>query len=208
MHSLYTLTPLTGREASANRTVVIGTVEFNWRVWMILVWTAPVALLATVTAWPLIGQYAIIMLPLVEGAALWLIHRRTSTGLRLRTYQAINDKRRSNLNQFFLCGHKIDLSEDGFRVLMRNTAPVQPSRGRASGRHRVEEPHTGRADTADTAAVRPAPDHADSLVDSPVKTTSPVLGAVPVDEAAAWFDLDEQTSTGRALATVPTRKAC
>lgn len=208
MHSLYTLTPLTGREASANRTVVIGTVEFNWRVWMILVWTAPVALLATVTAWPLIGQYAIIMLPLVEGAALWLIHRRTSTGLRLRTYQAINDKRRSNLNQFFLCGHKIDLSEDGFRVLMRNTTPAQPSRGRASGRRRVEEPHTSRADTAEPAAVAAVAPDAPDLTDSAMTAANPSPVLAPADEAAAWFDLDEDVSAEPALATVPTRKAC
>lgn len=123
MSSMYTLTAMTGREASASRTVVIGTVEFNWRVWMILVWTSPLAVIVTIILWAFIGQLALVGLPLVEGGALWLIHRRTRHGLRLRTYQAMWDKRKATLNQFFLCGQPIEINQSDYRKVMDNVAP-------------------------------------------------------------------------------------
>lgn len=126
MPTMYTLTAMTGKEASANRTVVIGTIEFNWRVWMILVWAAPVALLATIVAWPFLGQVSLIMFPLVEGAAIFLIHRRSSQGLKLRTYQALWDKKRSDLNSFILCAQKIKVSSTDYRVLMQNAVAYVP----------------------------------------------------------------------------------
>lgn len=124
MNNLYTLTPMTGREASAARTVVVGGFEMNWRVWMILLWTSPVALLATLMLWPFAGQMALVMMPLISGSALYLIHRRTTTGLKLATYQAMWDKKKSVLDQFFLCGRKIDLDPTQLHTLTANTVPV------------------------------------------------------------------------------------
>lgn len=132
MSMMYSLTAMTGREASANRTVVIGTVEFNWRVWMILLFTAPVALVATVFAWAFVGQVAIAVFPLVEIAAVFLIHRRQSSGLRLRTYQAVLDQKRglwdkaAAVDTFLLCMKKIEVGESDYRYLMSNTAPYVP----------------------------------------------------------------------------------
>ena len=122
---MFSLTELTGREASAQRTVVIGTVEMNWRVWMVLVWTFPLAVIVAALFYPFLQAGAILAIPLVEGGALYMIHRRTRSGLKLRTYQALLDRKRSAVNTFFICGQPIDLSLDKFMVLA-NSAVQNP----------------------------------------------------------------------------------
>lgn len=122
---MFSLTELTGREASAQRTVVIGTVEMNWRVWMVLVWTFPLAVIVAALFYPFLQAGAILAIPLVEGGALYMIHRRTRSGLKLRTYQALLDRKRSAVNTFFICGQPIDLSIDKFMVLA-NSAVQNP----------------------------------------------------------------------------------
>lgn len=123
---MYSLTAMTGKEASASRTVVIGTVEFNWRVWMILLWTAPLGVIFAAIMWAVIGQLAIFTIPAVSLAALYLIHYRQKDGLRLATYQALWDKKKANTNQFFLCGVPIDVAYDDLRHVMSNVAPYIP----------------------------------------------------------------------------------
>lgn len=120
---MFSLTELTGREASAHRTVVIGTVEMNWRVWMVLLWTLPLALMVTAVLFVFAGSAALLAIPLVEGGAIYLIHRRTRSGLKLRTYQAIWDRKRSTVDAFFICGQPIDLSQDRFVSLIGSTVP-------------------------------------------------------------------------------------
>lgn len=159
MSTMYTLTAMTGREAAATRTVIIGSIEFNWRVWMILLWTTPIAVLAAAVTWPLLGQIAVFMIPLVEGLALFMIHRRSPHGLRLRTYQALWDKKRASLNTFLLCGHRIDIGSTDYRLLQHNTAPYQP----------VAQPATGIANepTSDAPVATAAAPVADSLAVCP-----------------------------------------
>jgi hypothetical protein len=123
VHSLYTLTAMTGREASAKRTVVIGTFEFNRRVWLILAAAFPAAVLVMAILWMFVGQLALVTLPVVEVGAVWLFHMRSNSGLRLRTYQAIWDKRTASVDEFVMCGQPIDVSQSDFRRLMQNTAP-------------------------------------------------------------------------------------
>lgn len=121
MSTMYTLTAMTGKEASANRTTVIGSVELNWRVWMILIWASPVALLVTLFTWPIFGQISLLAIPIVECGAIFMLHRRSSKGLRLRTYQALWDKKKAALNTFLLCGRKIDIGSSNYRILKQNT---------------------------------------------------------------------------------------
>lgn len=122
---MFSLTELTGREASAQRTVVIGTVEMNWRVWMVLVWTFPLAVIVAAVFYPFLQAGAILAIPVVEGAALYMIHRRTRSGLKLRTYQALWDRKKAAVNTFFICGQPIDLSLDKF-IVLANSAVQNP----------------------------------------------------------------------------------
>ena len=175
MHPLYALTPMTGREAAEQRTVVIGTVEMNWRLWVILIAASPFALFATMIVWTVLGQYALVMLPTVLIAAAWLFYRRSTSGLRLRTYQTILDKRRAQSgDQFFLCGQPIDTSDAQFGRLMTtavpygasavatpSAAPLAPDPTSRRGRRQMRQ--AGEAAAAQIPTYAPFPSPAPSL---------------------------------------------
>lgn len=133
MSSMYSLTRMTGREASAQRTVVIGTVELNWQVWIILLVAFLPAVLLTAVLWPFLGQLAIVTIPVIEGVAVFLIHRRSSKGLRLRTYRAMWDRKKASLDTFMLCGQKIETLPSDLRILSTNTVAY------SAGPHANEE---------------------------------------------------------------------
>lgn len=126
MISLYLLTAYTGRESGSERTTVIGTVEMKWRTF----WIAALALvpggIITAIFYPFVNVWAFLWLFVVEAAAFFLIERRSREGLKLRTYQTMFDKKRSNVNTFFLCGQPIEVSGTGFGTIRQITAPVKP----------------------------------------------------------------------------------
>lgn len=124
INSLYLLTPMTGRTSSADRTTVIGTVEMKWRTFWIAVFAmVPAGVLSALFA-PMLGSWALLWIPLVEGAAFLLIEGRSKEGLKLRTYQTLFDKKRSSVNTFFLCGRPVDVSGDSFGTVRQITVPV------------------------------------------------------------------------------------
>lgn len=133
-YAMFSLTDLTGRNRDANRTTVIGTVEMKWRVWIILLIGFPFAILATVFALPFLGITALIFIPIVEGAAVYLIHRRTKSGLKLRTYEAILDKKKAVINRYYLGGQPIDMDPAQYAVVYQSHAP-NPN---------ISEDHDGR----------------------------------------------------------------
>lgn len=134
--AMFSLTDLTGRNRDVNRTTVIGTVEMKWRVWIILLIGFPFAILVTLFAMPFLGITALIFLPIVEGGAVFLIHRRTKSGLKLRTYESLLDKQRSVINQYFLGGQPIDMSPAQFAVVYTSSAPNPHLDPNAEGRQR------------------------------------------------------------------------
>lgn len=126
MSSMYTLTAMTGREASATRSTVVLSFELNWRVLMVLLCCSPVALFVTIVGYVMIGQVALFLLPAVEALGVFLFHRRSTQGLRLRTYQSLMDKGRSNVGSFMLCGEKLEIDDSDFRTLRHNTVAYRP----------------------------------------------------------------------------------
>ena len=150
--AMFTLTAMTGREASAHRTVVIGTVEMNWRVWMILLGAFPLAIISTLILMPFVGISSLLMIPLIEGGAVFAIHRRSRSGLKLRTYQSFYDKRRAVLNQYMLGQQPIDLDLSRFETLYSASAPNPEMLAALEGdeRDRVLA-------SMPSVAVRPAP---------------------------------------------------
>jgi hypothetical protein len=108
MHNLHTLTALTGKNSSANRTVIIQGFEARRRTVIVLAVGAVPALFITAVLWVIIGQYAVLALPAVEGLVFWLVESRTRGGLQLRTYESLLDKKRSDAGKFYLCGRVID----------------------------------------------------------------------------------------------------
>jgi hypothetical protein len=124
INSLYLLTPMTGRTSGADRTTVIGTVEMKWRTFWIAVFAMVPGGILTGIFFPMLNVWALLWIPAVEAAAFLLIERRSKEGLRLRTYQAMFDKKRSNVNTFYLCGQPVDVSGETFGTIRQITVPV------------------------------------------------------------------------------------
>lgn len=124
INALYLLTPMTGRTSGAGRTTVIGTVEMKWRTFWIIVFSMAPAGILTAVFFPLLQSWSFLWIPIVIGAAFFLFDRRSKDGLRLRTYQAMFDKRRSNVNTFFLCGQPIEVAGEEFGTIRQLTVPV------------------------------------------------------------------------------------
>ena len=108
MNNLHTLTALTGRDANANRTFAKAGFEARRRTVVVLAIGLFPALIATAIVWAFVGQYAAVVLPVVEGAVFWLVESRTKGGLQQKQYTALLDKRRSDSGRFYMCGQVVD----------------------------------------------------------------------------------------------------
>ncbi|GAB3176140.1 hypothetical protein GCM10027059_50540 [Myceligenerans halotolerans] len=135
MHNLYTLTSLTGRDADANRSVVVFGLEARQRPLVVALVAALPGLVAMLVLLPVLGEFAVLMLPLVVVAALVLVEMRVRTGLRHRTYQALLDRGRSDAGKFFLCGRRIDPDQWELSLLRTACTPnLEPVPARRTGR--------------------------------------------------------------------------
>ena len=134
MDNLHTLTALTGRDAGANRTIIIKGFEARRRTVVVLAIGAVPALFTAVILWSFIGQYAILALPAVEGATYFLIETRSRTGMQRRTYETLLDRKRSDAGQFTMCGRVInpDLHELGTVVKASVPSPWSTGADRAA----------------------------------------------------------------------------
>ena len=125
--SLYSLTPMTGRTSGQDRTTVIGTVEMKWRTFWIAIFALIPGGFLTAIFFIILREWAFLWIPVVEIAAFYLIERRTSDGLNVRTYQAIVDKKNSKINTFYLCGQPVDVHDDAHGIIRQITMPVKPA---------------------------------------------------------------------------------
>lgn len=123
MHNLYTLTALTGRDADANRTVIVFGIEARQRPMVVALAAAVPGLVMTLVLWPVLGEFAALVLPTIVLAALVLVEARVRTGLRHRTYQALLDRGRSDAGKFFLCGREIDPDQRELTILQTACVP-------------------------------------------------------------------------------------
>ena len=92
INSLYLLTDMTGRASGSERTMIVATMEMKMRTFWIALAAAVPGLILTALFYPMVGIWALAWLALSEGAAFFLIEKRTADGLRLRTYQTLLDK--------------------------------------------------------------------------------------------------------------------
>lgn len=104
----YSLTALVGRRANEGRTATIATVEFQRRHGAIVGIAAGPAILVGLVAGTVIGVYGILLSLAVEAVAFFLFERRTRDGLRLRTWEALNDRRVADTGRMFICGVEVD----------------------------------------------------------------------------------------------------
>lgn len=125
MNRVYSLTPLT-RSANLQRRVVIQGFDLPLRGVTIAGGSALPGILIAAIAWPLIGTYALFLVPLVVGGAFWLVESRARSGLQLRQYQRFMDMRRDVSGHFLLCGEFINPGGHVFGHVVASSMPGRP----------------------------------------------------------------------------------
>lgn len=101
---VYVLTSLTGRRRNAGRTVIVQGFEFGRRALIVTGIAFGASLIPAIVLTALFGPAAFILTPAVFILAAFLLYeQRSRKGMNLRMYQAINDKRKSDPNQFMIC---------------------------------------------------------------------------------------------------------
>ena len=115
---VFTLTDLTGRRGEDADTEFIGVQEVRKKAIWSLVAAAVVALIVAAPLAPILGMYSL-GVGILAGAVLYfLIEYRQSSGLQLRAYQVLLDKKRSQDYTFLLGGKPYDpLAVDVFDII-------------------------------------------------------------------------------------------
>lgn len=120
---LYSLTMMTGQEASSTRTAIIGPVELPWRLLMVLVVGFVTGLLPAAVLWTLVGGWALLGLVGWIFLIAWLIHGRTRRGLRVQNYVALLNRRRANLNHFMFGDAIVTVPRQDWRTISSGSKP-------------------------------------------------------------------------------------
>lgn len=118
---LYQLTKMTGREASASRTVVVGVVDVSWRVVVIGLAGLLTGIPLVALLWPLVGSFALVMLIGWITAGLWLFHGRSRRGLAVHNYVRLLNRRRAVLNRFLLGPALVTVPRGDWRIVRRGS---------------------------------------------------------------------------------------
>lgn len=119
---VYTLTELTSAADQQRRVVILRT-DLPRRAVVITVVTVAASFLPTVVLWSLMGPWALFFPAAAVLAAFYLIERRTATGLHLRTYQAMWDRRKSVSGKFICCGVEIQPRMSGYGHIVQAAMP-------------------------------------------------------------------------------------
>jgi hypothetical protein len=101
---VYTLTSLTGRKRNEGRSVIINGFEFGRRALTVVSVAVGASLIPALILGTIFGPLAFIITPAVTIAgAFLLVERRTRNGLQVRMYQSMLDKKKANVNEFYIC---------------------------------------------------------------------------------------------------------
>ena len=106
MH-VYDLTGLT-RGAGEHRRVVVQSFDVPLQSLVLAIGGFVAALPFVVVLFPVLGYVALFGVGVVEVGVFWLFRWRSRSGLRLKHYQAILDRRRSHVDRFLVCGVPYD----------------------------------------------------------------------------------------------------
>lgn len=121
---VYSLTSLTGRQRNVGRTAVISGFEVNRRTLIVAAVAVGVSLIPTLVLGSLFGPIAFIATPAVIVAATFiLVEGRTRKGLKVRVYQSYLDKKRADVNDFYICFRPIG-RDLGDATIVSSSIPV------------------------------------------------------------------------------------
>lgn len=127
MH-VYDLTGLT-RGAGEQRRVVVQSFDVPLQSLVLGICGVVVALPFVAVLFPLLGLFALFGIGVAEVGVFWLFRWRSRSGLRLKHYQAILDRRRSHVGQIVVCGQPYDLDA---HLALSVVASSMPSPRRAT----------------------------------------------------------------------------
>lgn len=119
---VYTLTKLT-RSAGQSRRVVVAGFDAPLRGLVVTILALAVSAIPTMILWLAVGPLALVLSMLTVGAAFYLVEGRTRSGLRLRTYQAMINKKRERIGQFMCCGQSVFPRMSGFGLFLQSSMP-------------------------------------------------------------------------------------
>lgn len=121
---LFTLTKITGRRRTDDRTIVVSSFEVNRRHLNVFLLGLIPTFIATGAAATVIGVYALLVATMVMVAWFFLVERRSQVGLRTRTWRTIVDRKRTLAGKFIQCGVVV---EDGLFAdyqILRASVPL------------------------------------------------------------------------------------
>lgn len=104
---LWDLTPLTGRRASAERTVVIATYDVSYVLARVLLLSLLPAMLIGAMTYPLLHSYALIVVILAEAVITFVFYARSSNGLQLRLWRRVWNRSRAQNGKILLRNREV-----------------------------------------------------------------------------------------------------
>lgn len=119
----YDLTPLTGRRATADRTVVIMSYDINYLLARVVLLSLLPAMAVGAITYPLLHSYAIFVVLIVETALTVIFYARSSTGLQLQIWRRLWNKSRANLGKVFLRNVPVDTGAPPVVILTQASMP-------------------------------------------------------------------------------------
>jgi len=120
---LYSLTDMTGREASSTRQQTFGPVDMPYRAFIVGSIAFVCGIAPTLLLWILIGPSALLLLVGFVGLAVWLFHGATRRGLQIRNYQMLLNRRTAVLNQFMLGAVTVHVPHDDWSIIRPGSRP-------------------------------------------------------------------------------------
>lgn len=128
MGTLFDLTPITGREADENRTVTFARNSFSRRSFIWGAAGAVVGLAASMPLLPLLGMWALVVVPAGVTASLLLFYVRGEETQTTGWQRLLRSARQPN-GYLVRCGEPVSLDEPPMRWTMRAWDPIEPDDG-------------------------------------------------------------------------------
>lgn len=108
---VFSLTDLTGKEAGKDRTVIIATFEVSARyAYVAIIAFLPSVLFASMLI-PFFGTWSLALVAVFEVGLVVLYERRSTKGLKQRTYKTLLDSIKSGDGTVQLCGKEISVNK-------------------------------------------------------------------------------------------------
>lgn len=121
---LYSMTEMTGEQASSTRTIVVGYIEFPWRLFVVLMIAFGTGLVPASLAWLLFGGgWSLLVLATWMTGFAWLFHGQTNNGLQLRNYVALLNKHQSVKNHFMLGTSLVSVPTRDWLMILPGSRP-------------------------------------------------------------------------------------